>query len=157
ACDDGGESKTCNADCTVSSCGDGVTNATAGEDCDGAGESADCDADCTAAVCGDGIVNATAGEICEPTSTESWERCAGCTYYGAGLDGTWGKKWEPLTASPDSNVFAFQSFHFSGEPYLYDAYYNARYDIAADSWDYLKSKSPVAYNLWRDGAVDATT
>jgi hypothetical protein len=158
ACDDGAESKTCNVDCTVSSCGDGVTNATAGEDCDGAGESADCDKDCTVAVCGDGIVNATAGEICEPTTGDSWDRCSGCAYYGSGLDGTWGKKWETLSNEvPDGYVYALQGFHLAGESALYDVYTSYRYDIAKDSWTYLKAYNPVAGMIWRDGAVDATT
>ena len=33
-CDDGGESATCNQDCTTSVCGDGKLNVTAGEQCD---------------------------------------------------------------------------------------------------------------------------
>ena len=32
-CDDGGESATCDVDCTAAACGDGVTNTTAGEEC----------------------------------------------------------------------------------------------------------------------------
>lgn len=56
-CDGGGESVTCNLDCTLRSCGDGKVNATAGEQCDRGSANAD-DADCTAAclvnVCGDG-------------------------------------------------------------------------------------------------------
>jgi len=35
ACDDAGESATCNADCSVSMCGDGIVNVTADEECDG--------------------------------------------------------------------------------------------------------------------------
>jgi len=34
-CDDGGESQWCDADCTFAICGDGLRNATAGEECDG--------------------------------------------------------------------------------------------------------------------------
>jgi len=34
-CDDEGESTTCDADCTLVDCGDGVINMTAGEECDG--------------------------------------------------------------------------------------------------------------------------
>jgi hypothetical protein len=34
ACDDAGESATCDADCTAVSCGDGYTNVSAGEECD---------------------------------------------------------------------------------------------------------------------------
>jgi len=64
-CDDGGESATCNDDCTAAACGDGVLNETAGEVCDGGGRSASCNADCTLAECGDGVVNAAAGETCD--------------------------------------------------------------------------------------------
>ncbi len=65
ACDDGGESASCDEDCTAVSCGDSVVNGTAGEECDDGGESATCDDDCTAADCGDGAINATAGEACD--------------------------------------------------------------------------------------------
>lgn len=77
-CDDGGESKTCNADCSPAACGDGKTNAAAGEDCDDGGESAACDADCSAAECGDGQVNAAAGEVCdgEAPANASCDACA---------------------------------------------------------------------------------
>lgn len=66
ACDDGMETATCNADCTVAACGDGIVNQAAGEQCDeGAGDTASCDADCTLAECGDGYTNSAAGEICD--------------------------------------------------------------------------------------------
>jgi hypothetical protein len=65
ACDDAGETATCDADCTTALCGDAVTNATAGEMCDTGGQSGECDADCTLVACGDGMVNASAGEICD--------------------------------------------------------------------------------------------
>ena len=51
SCDTGGESDTCNADCTPPACGDGLTNRSAGEECDNGGNSGDsdcCRADCTA-------------------------------------------------------------------------------------------------------------
>ena len=66
ACDDMGESATCNADCTTAMCGDGQVNAAAGETCDGPdGPTAECDSDCTAASCGDGVINELAGELCD--------------------------------------------------------------------------------------------
>ncbi|MEN0063308.1 MAG: hypothetical protein AAGA48_14240 [Myxococcota bacterium] len=65
ACDDGGESSTCDIDCTLASCGDGSLNITAGEFCDDAGESANCNVDCTLPLCGDGLVNASSGEACD--------------------------------------------------------------------------------------------
>ena len=64
-CDDGGESASCNGDCTVSLCGDSKVNGTAGEECDDGGESATCDVDCTAVWCNDGVLNVTAGEECD--------------------------------------------------------------------------------------------
>ncbi len=64
-CDDAGESANCDADCTPVVCGDGTTNASAGEACDDAGATATCDLDCTLATCGDGTVNMVAGEECD--------------------------------------------------------------------------------------------
>jgi len=65
ACDDAEESITCNADCTLAACGDGLLNASAGELCDDGGESAACNVDCTLAACGDGLLNVMAGELCD--------------------------------------------------------------------------------------------
>lgn len=78
ACDDAGESATCNADCTPAACGDGIANAIAGEQCDDAGESATCDVDCTPAECGDGIENPTAGEQCDDGNGLPGDGCEGC-------------------------------------------------------------------------------
>lgn len=65
ACDDAGESTSCDVDCTAAECGDGLLNPTADEVCDDAGNSATCDVDCTAAACGDGLFNPAAGETCD--------------------------------------------------------------------------------------------
>lgn len=65
ACDEGAETATCNDNCTLPSCGDGITNVAAGEVCDDAGESASCNADCTVAQCGDNYVNIAAAETCD--------------------------------------------------------------------------------------------
>jgi cysteine-rich repeat protein len=83
ACDDSGESATCDADCTAASCGDGTVNSTAGETCDDSGETATCDADCTAVECGDGVTNAAAGEECD-TAGESATCDADCTAAACG-------------------------------------------------------------------------
>lgn len=48
ACDDGKETATCNSNCTLPTCGDGITNYAAGEACDDGQESFACNADCTA-------------------------------------------------------------------------------------------------------------
>jgi len=62
----GGETATCDDDCTAVACGDGNINMSAGETCEEGGvESMTCDADCTDVVCGDGNVNMTAGEECD--------------------------------------------------------------------------------------------
>ena len=61
----GGETATCNDDCSAVQCGDGNTNEAAGETCDDSGESATCDDDCTAVQCGDGNINQAAGETCD--------------------------------------------------------------------------------------------
>jgi cysteine-rich repeat protein len=77
-CDDGGESATCDRDCTFVECGDGVVNISAGEDCDDSGSSPHCDADCTVVECGDGMLNTDAGEVCDPGG-ETMECDADCT------------------------------------------------------------------------------
>ncbi|MEZ4267496.1 MAG: DUF4215 domain-containing protein [Myxococcota bacterium] len=65
ACDTGGNSDTCDEDCTVPECGDGVWNASASEACDEGGQTATCEADCSVPDCGDGVHNALAGEACD--------------------------------------------------------------------------------------------
>jgi cysteine-rich repeat protein len=66
ACDTGGNSVSCDEDCTLPACGDGLFNPealTAGpagdeaEACDTGDNSAMCDADCTLPACGDGLFN----------------------------------------------------------------------------------------------------
>jgi len=66
-CDDGGESATCDVDCTAAMCGDGVANATAGEECDDGNVVSDdgCDATCILEFCGDGIIQPGIGEVCD--------------------------------------------------------------------------------------------
>ena len=61
-CDDGGESVSCNADCSLAQCGDQIINNTAGEHCDEGEETAFCNTNCSIASCRDGIINTTAGE-----------------------------------------------------------------------------------------------
>ncbi len=85
ACDDGGESATCDADCTARTCGDTTVNTTAGETCDTGAESATCDDDCTAATCGDNHVNSVAGESCDDGNTMGGDGCsAGCVSESCG-------------------------------------------------------------------------
>jgi len=56
-CDDGGESATCDPDCTTVVCGDGFANNSAGEECDDAdaNDNDPCPTTCLDAVCGDGF------------------------------------------------------------------------------------------------------
>jgi len=77
-CDDGGESATCDIDCTPAECGDARPNATAGEDCDTAGDSEECDADCTFVECGDDYVNPVV-EACESQGQDRATCDADCT------------------------------------------------------------------------------
>jgi len=53
-CDDGGETATCDLDCTPAACGDGTVNPTAGEQCDDANTAPGdgCSATCQAEACG---------------------------------------------------------------------------------------------------------
>lgn len=76
-CDTGGDSPTCDGDCSPVDCGDGYVNAAAGEQCDDAGESATCDADCTLPACGDSHVNPAAGEECDG-NTPAGVACVNC-------------------------------------------------------------------------------
>jgi hypothetical protein len=76
-CDTGGDSPTCDGDCSPVDCGDGYVNAAAGEQCDTAGESATCDADCSPPACGDQHVNPAAGEECDG-NTPATVTCVSC-------------------------------------------------------------------------------
>jgi cysteine-rich repeat protein len=87
ACDDGGESATCDANCTLVVCGDGTFNATAGEECDEGGATPTCNADCTMPFCGDGVVNMPAGEECDDAG-ESATCDSDCTSVSCGDDVT---------------------------------------------------------------------
>jgi cysteine-rich repeat protein len=81
ACDDAGESASCNADCSVAECGDAIVNRRAAEVCDDAGESASCNADCSVAECGDAIVNLSAAEECDGGGETPGDFCASdCTF-----------------------------------------------------------------------------
>ncbi|MBA3548430.1 MAG: hypothetical protein H0T76_18260 [Nannocystis sp.] len=63
SCDDGQESATCNADCSVAACGDSKLNISAAEVCDlgvkNGSYNSGCNADCSGPgkVCGDGVVD----------------------------------------------------------------------------------------------------
>jgi len=83
-CDAGGETSTCNADCTNSRCGDGTVNAHAGEQCDdgntvnGDGCSSTCRNETPPpSGCGDGVVNGT--EECDGGGSETATCNTNCT------------------------------------------------------------------------------
>ncbi|MEX1363042.1 MAG: FG-GAP repeat protein, partial [Nannocystaceae bacterium] len=88
-------------------CGDGITNATAGEACDDGGESATCNADCTLAMCGDGITNATAGEACDGLVPAD-ESCQTFGYLGGTLACGAGCSYDTTACAnpPDAPVLA---------------------------------------------------
>ena len=78
ACDYGGESAACDADCTIAICGDGTINVTAGETCDDGYNDAcgSCNVDCmgagTGSLCGDRV-------ICDETEAcDDGGQSAGC-------------------------------------------------------------------------------
>ncbi|TXD44283.1 DUF4215 domain-containing protein [Lujinxingia vulgaris] len=76
ACDDAGQSATCNADCTAAQCGDGILNTAAGEVCDD-GNDVDTDActnTCQPATCGDGIVEEGV-EACDDGNDVDTDAC----------------------------------------------------------------------------------
>jgi len=92
-CDEGGDTATCNANCTLPTCGDGYLNLVAGEECDdgnhatGDGCTATCHVEsgysCVDAVglpidcvtiCGDGIV--AGAEACDDGNTRDGDGCS---------------------------------------------------------------------------------
>ncbi len=101
ACDTGGDSATCNSNCTVPVCGDYHVNAMANEQCDnGPYSTATCEANCKPPVCGDGITNAAAGEQCDDGNTASNDGCSStCTLEGCGN----GTLTPPFEACDDGN------------------------------------------------------
>jgi cysteine-rich repeat protein len=76
-CDDGNAQSGdgCDANCTLTACGNGVV--TAGEQCDdGPIGSATCDPDCTQAVCGDGVLNRRTFEECDDGNVVPLDGCS---------------------------------------------------------------------------------
>ena len=84
-CDDGGESATCNADCTTVACGDSKINSTAGEACDDGNvvNGDGCDSNCTTTACGNGIL--TGIEACDDGNVVNGDGCdSNCTTTACG-------------------------------------------------------------------------
>jgi cysteine-rich repeat protein len=77
-CDGGasGSTATCDADCSLPSCGDGFHNELAQEQCDDTLASPQCGTDCKLPACGDGSHNRLAGEECDDGNTASGDTCS---------------------------------------------------------------------------------
>jgi cysteine-rich repeat protein len=93
-CDTGGDTITCDFDCTSPVCGDGYRNPMTIEQCDDGEvvmgmptprDSASCDQDCTPPVCGDGHWNALAEE-CDPSDLPV-NGCAPVSCIAVGMPG----------------------------------------------------------------------
>lgn len=89
-CDDGGQTATCDRDCTSALCGDGRRNLDAGETCEPTATSARfCMPSCisrapgSSAACGDGFVYAPFEE-CDDGNLSEMDRCAGCEFTTCG-------------------------------------------------------------------------
>ena len=79
ACDGGGESKDCNADCTAAACGDGKLNPSAGETCEGqAPANASCEACDVACLATFDDCNADLGDGCEVNLQSDAKNCGSC-------------------------------------------------------------------------------
>lgn len=83
-CDDGGQTATCDRDCTFALCGDGRRNLDAGETCEPTPSNAQfCMPSCisrapgASSACGDGFVYAPFEE-CDDGNLSAMDRCAGC-------------------------------------------------------------------------------
>jgi cysteine-rich repeat protein len=79
-CDVGatGKSASCDPDCSLPSCGDGLINDLAGEVCDDSVESPFCNGDgrCQRPICGDGVHNHLAGEECDDANLANGDGCS---------------------------------------------------------------------------------
>ncbi|MEZ4402229.1 MAG: hypothetical protein R3B06_19550 [Kofleriaceae bacterium] len=79
-CDGGGvETVTCDRDCTIAVCGDGVRNTAAGELCDPIADTPACDSDCTPVSCGDGHRNLDVEE-CDDGGRVDGDGCSSNCY-----------------------------------------------------------------------------
>jgi cysteine-rich repeat protein len=73
----GGETASCDIDCTTASCGDSTLNTTAGEECDD-GNASDLDGclqSCANASCGDGFLRASSAEECDDGNKINGDGC----------------------------------------------------------------------------------
>lgn len=77
ACDEGGASANCDADCTVPECGDGVLNTAAGEICEDDVGNGTCNANC-AVDCNVGFANCDTTPDCETDVFTDEANCGTC-------------------------------------------------------------------------------
>ena len=139
----------CDPDCTLVACGDGVVNAAAGELCEPDGDpgcndqcepavcgdgvveadeaceptvdGADvCDPDCTAVVCGDGVVNGDAGESCDSEAVTAFE-----------IDALGGAEADVTADFVDYTTFVAQTFHLDASTTLRAAAFGLSGDYAS--------------------------
>jgi cysteine-rich repeat protein len=77
-CDGGGhDTAGCDADCSLTVCGDGYVNTTAGEQCDDVFDSPHCNGStCKQSVCGDNYWNQQAAEQCDDGNTADGDGCS---------------------------------------------------------------------------------
>jgi cysteine-rich repeat protein len=114
-CDEGGNTATCDSDCTFVDCGDGHVNTAAGEECDDAGPSPTCDANCQFILCGNGILDG--GEDCD-TSGESATCDDDCTTVACGDGNTneaAGEECDDGGTSPNDGCNAICDLEFCGD------------------------------------------
>lgn len=101
ACDAAGMSATCDVDCTVVACGDGLRNVAAGETCDAVVDTLGCDSDCTNNVCGDGHHNLDTEDCDDGDAVDDGDGCdAQCRFNsqcGDGRPATYGEACETTT------------------------------------------------------------
>jgi cysteine-rich repeat protein len=75
-CDTTGQSATCDVDCSLPVCGDGMLNTAAGEQCDPGQGTPTCDiSNCTLVTCGDATINRFAGEQCDDGNPDDGDGC----------------------------------------------------------------------------------
>ena len=138
-CDAGGESATCNADCTAAGCGDAVINQAAGEDCDD-GRNGDEDDGCTDAcrfpACGDGVVQPSEGEECDGVAKNGV--CSGdCTLAQWGMPRLLENGGPELIGAPqlatDPSGNAIVVWRSDAGSFAHGVR-SQRYDIATDTW-----------------------
>lgn len=102
-CDEGAATPTCDVDCTLRQCGDGLRNNAAGEACDTVVNTLVCDADCTLPVCGDGHLNGQVEDCDDGNAIDDANGCsAQCKWNNVCGDGT----LQPIFEQCDTGGFS---------------------------------------------------